>query len=144
MSWVCSSCHKEFAKANQSHMCEVVALESIFLRKDAQLIDLYHTLIETIRPVGVFTETTSRKAITLYSFNKKAFLIIEPKKAFLDVYFFLGRKVDEFPVFKIAQVSRNKFAHYIRIQSAEDIDRQVIKWARQAYDYISGLSATNR
>jgi hypothetical protein len=144
MSWVCNACHKEFAKMNQVHMCETVALESIFQGKEAHLIDLYYELIKRIRPAGIFTETTSRKAITLYASSKKAFLIIEPKKSFLDIYFFLNRREDEFPIFKIAQVSRNKFAHYIRIQSPADIDRQVITWARQAYQYIDALSINGR
>lgn len=135
--WKCPVCKKEFAKTNQSHKCEIVKVETIFLNKDVGLFNIYKDLLHKLKTKGNRKITTSRKAITIYTNSRKAFLGIEPKKTFLDIWFLLDRKVDEFPVFKILQPSKNKFGHFARLYDKKDIDEVLIKWIEESYDLMN-------
>ena len=138
MPWTCPKCGKTFAKNNQSHKCEVVKLEDLFEGRAAHLPELFEQFIVALQPVGDFKITTSRKAITLYAPSHKAFLGIELKKNFLDIWFVLGNKADEFPVFKIVQPSKHRFGHYVRLASEEDLEFLPLGLIKRAYDRVNG------
>lgn len=136
-SWTCPLCGKAFAKENQSHQCVRTSVEEVFEGK-AHLLPLYEHLLSRLDLPGEFTVTTSRKAVTLYAENKKAFLVIEPKKAFLDVWFLLDRKIEDFPVYKTLQPSKTRFANFMRLYEPSDADRLVLGLIRKGYDFITG------
>lgn len=50
------------------------------------------------------------------------------------VEFILYRSEDIFPVIKIVQISKNHFAHRLKLESKEDIDVQLIGWIKEAYE----------
>ena len=138
MAWTCPTCNKTFAKDNQSHKCEGVSLEELFEGRAAHLPELFEALTKALEPVGEFKVTTSRKAITLYAPSHRAFLGIELKKKFLDIWFVLGNKADEFPVFKIVQPSKHRFGHYVRLNGREDLEVLPLGLIKQAYDRVNG------
>jgi len=65
---------------------------------------------------------------------KSNFLAVKPKKTSLDIEFLLPEKTEEFPVHKIVQATKTKFAHFVRIGSPDDVDQQIIKWLRMAFE----------
>ena len=135
--WQCSNCGKEFAKVNQWHMCESAPLSVIFKgNQDLQM--LYSMLFQKIEPLGQVKETTSAKAITLYAPSNMAFLIVQPKKSFIDIFFPLNKIKDDFPVYKVVQTSKSKYAHYARLYQPEDVDSTLISLIRESYLFISG------
>jgi len=135
--WKCPKCKKEFAKLNQSHKCEMVKVETLFLRRELKLFDIYQKLLKSLKTNGLWIETTSSKAITLYTENRKAFLGIEPKKAFLNIWFLLDKKIEEFPIFKVLQPSKNKFGHFVRLYDKKDIDAYLINLIGESYNLMS-------
>lgn len=136
MPWTCPSCKKTFAKNKQSHKCEVVLLADLFEGKSPHIPKLFEALLAGIQPTMAATVTTSRKAITLYAPSHKAFLGIEVKRKWLDIWFRLDRSIDEFPVFKVVKPSANIFGHYVRLHDPEDIDLILIDWIQEAYDRV--------
>lgn len=138
MPWTCPSCNKTFAKNKQSHKCEVVPLDVLFEGKSPHIPELLEALLENIRPTMTATVTTSRKAITLYAPSHKAFLGIEVKQKWFDIWFRLDRSIDEFPVFKVVKPSANIYAHYVRLHDSDDIDLILIDWIQEAYDRVIG------
>lgn len=135
--WKCRICKKEFARKNQSHKCEIVDINFLFYNKDPALRDLYEDFLSKIRNIGSWTVTASRKAITLYAACKVAFLGIEIRKSHLDIWFAMDKRIDEFPVFRILQASKDKFGHFVRLQSKDEIDDVLINWIKQSYNYIT-------
>jgi hypothetical protein len=131
--WKCPVCKKEFAKKNQSHKCEVVDIKDLFRHHDPALFALYKHFLVSLRSVGKFTVTTSKKAITLYSSSRKAFLGINVRRQCLDIWFLLETKTEEFPVYKVVQPSKTKFGHFVRLYSTSDVDTLLIKWIGQSY-----------
>jgi Domain of unknown function (DUF5655) len=136
MSWKCSVCGKEFAKNNQSHMCVQKNVEDLFLRSEAGIFEAYNSLIQKLSKRLQFTITTSSKSITLYAPNHKAFYVMKPGKTFLDSFFILDEKLEDFPVYKVAQPSKTKFAHFIRFYAASDVDKIVLSLIEQSYRLI--------
>jgi hypothetical protein len=132
--WECPICHKEFAKANQSHMCVVVDVKSIFEGKHEKLFGIYTHLIQRLEPLLDFKITTSTKTITLYTQNRRGFLCIQPKKAFVDLWFYLNKKMEDFPVFKITPTAKNKFAHYVRLEEMQDVDNFLLGLISEGYE----------
>jgi len=53
---------------------------------------------------------------------KSNFLAGRPKKSYLDIEFLLPEKVEGFPVHKIVQATKAKFAHFVRLDSPEEVD----------------------
>jgi chloramphenicol O-acetyltransferase len=135
--WECPICHKEFARQNQSHQCEVVAIESLFELKQGNVLEVYHELLKKMNKIGNFKITTSSKAITLYTENRKGFMCLQPKKKFIDLWFYLDKSFEEFPVFKVVQASSKKFAHYVRLEEKADVDSFLIGLLKESYDVIS-------
>ena len=100
-------------------------------------MDIYEYLLRKLKKIGSWTVTTSKKAITIYAESKIAFMGIEIKKSSLDIWFALDRRIDEFPIYKILQASKNKFGHFIRLQTKRDIDKVLINWIKESYDFIN-------
>jgi len=65
---------------------------------------------------------------------KSHFLAVKPKKEFLDIEFVLPEKVEKFPVHKIVQASKTKWAHFVRLESPDEVDEQLLTWINRAYD----------
>lgn len=89
MSWVCSVCKKQFAKANQSHICIQKTTDELFVRYQPQVKESFNILITQLQKKFDFTVTTSAKSITLYTPHHKAFFVMKPGKTFLDCFFIL-------------------------------------------------------
>jgi predicted transport protein len=68
---------------------------------------------------------------------KSNFLAIKPKRSHLDLEFVLNEKVDEFPIYKTFQATKSKWAHFVRLESPEEIDEKLIQLLRKAYKISS-------
>lgn len=65
------------------------------------------------------------------------FLAIKPKTTCMDVEFLLDEEVDVFPIHKAIRVSKNRVAHFIRIEHPKEVNRQLIAWLKRAYELTS-------
>lgn len=134
--WTCPQCSKTFAKAHQSHQCINLPPEALFSGKAPELWPIFELLIEKIEAFAPHTVTGSRKSISLYASNHKVFIVLQPKKKWIDIYFWLGREETEFPIFKVVQMSKTKWSHFVRIDSPDDIDRQLLGWIAEGHQFI--------
>ncbi len=123
MGWKCNTCGKEFAKTNQSHMCVQTDIALLFQRSEPGIFKAYETVIQKLSKQLQFTVTTSSKSVTLYTPNHKAFFVMKPGKKFLESFFILDAKLEEFPVYKVVQPSKTRYAHFIRLYAASDVDK---------------------
>ena len=133
MSWTCPHCDKTFAKAHQSHQCVKVDPLSLFDNNAPHLLPLFQQLLKSTEEFCQLKVTASAKSITLYGTAHKSFLVLQPKRQWIDIWFPLDREIDEFPVFKVQQRSKSSFMHYVRLQDAEDIEQVVLDWIAEAY-----------
>ncbi|MBV6647160.1 MAG: hypothetical protein KI790_17005 [Cyclobacteriaceae bacterium] len=133
MPWTCNSCGKQFAKRNQWHKCQRISYEVLFSKSESSVLDRFEDLLQELSPKLNYELTTSVKALTLYGPIHKSFLVIYPRKKHIDIWFPLDRKVEEFPIFKIQQSSKRRYAHYVRITPDEPMNETVKSWISEAY-----------
>ena len=134
--WTCPHCSKTFARAHQSHQCINLPPEALFSGKDPHLWSLFELLIERIGEFAPHTVTASRKSISLYDSNYRVFLVAQPKRKWIDIYFWLDREETEFPIFKTVHMSKTRWSHFVRLDSPDDIDSQLLRWIAEGHQYI--------
>lgn len=129
--WFCPDCQQSFKNKNQSHSCESTSIDSHIEKSISEVKDCFNLLRKHILTFQETSESITPSAI-LYSVNS-TFLAIKPKKNWLDIEFVLPTLYDEFPIHKTVKASKNRYAHFIRIETIDEIDEQLLKWLNDAY-----------
>jgi predicted transport protein len=128
---MCPTCGRQFRNTNQDHSCMVTDLESHFVNKQQNVIDTFAKIrYEVMQFEGV--RINSVKNAILFQ-AKSNFLAVKPKKSHLDIEFVLDEKIEEFPIYKTFQATKSKCAHFVRLESPEEVEEQLITWLRKAY-----------
>lgn len=134
--WTCPKCRRDFRHANQNHTCNLVSKEDIFGKRAAFIKDLYNKVIAVIEPLGEFREEAVLPDV-IFLKSKSTFLAVKVKKDHLDIEFFLDHLEDDPVVSKWLRASRNRVAHVVPIDNAEDITTQLKSWIKSSYQLIS-------
>ena len=129
--WTCPDCNRQFSNTNQDHSCIVVDLELHFINKQQNVIETFQKIKNEVLLFEDVRINTVKNAILFRC--KSTFLAIKPKKAFLDIEFVMDQKVEGFPIYKTVQASKYKWAHFMRLESPEEIDEQLILWLKQSH-----------
>lgn len=66
---------------------------------------------------------------------RSTFLALKPHSNYLAIEFAGGSAHDEFPVEKCVQISKTEFAHILRVEKISEVDNQLTRWLREAYDF---------
>lgn len=130
--WTCPICNRQFKNTNQDHSCIVTPIESHFLNKQQHVIDTFEKLKDEVLRFEKVRINSVKNAILFTA--KSHFLAVKPKKGWLDIEFVLDEKIEGFPIHKTVQATKNKWAHFMRLQSVEEVDKQLIKWLMRAYE----------
>jgi hypothetical protein len=64
---------------------------------------------------------------------------VRPKKSYLEICFFLGRKLKDSRVHTAVQTSKVKFGHIIRVKHRDEIESPITDWIKEAYDVSDNL-----
>ena len=102
--------------------------------RSPEIVALFDVFIARIRDFGEFKIEPVKGAIILR--KSVAFITIRVQKECLDISFKLDYHVEEFPVYKTLQYSRNRWAHAVKLESEEEIDAQLLTWLKQASDLV--------
>jgi len=113
----------------------ITDLESHFVNKQQNVIDTFEKIKNEVMQLEGIQINSVKNAILFQA--KSNFLAVKPKKTHLDIEFVLDEKVDEFPIYKTFQATKSKCAHFVRLESPEEIDEQLILWLRKAYKISS-------
>ncbi|MCC6549084.1 MAG: hypothetical protein IT279_03335 [Ignavibacteriaceae bacterium] len=138
MIWKCARCGKEFAKESQSHICENVDPELLFNGKEEQVYVLYLILLDRVEKKLKTIVTATSKSVTLYSESRRSFLVISPRRKFLDVWFALDKLLDEPWIMKTYKSGKTKYVHYVRISDSKQITAPLLRAITKAYKLVNG------
>jgi hypothetical protein len=129
--WTCPRCGNEFVNPNQYHSCKRYDLEALFSGKPARiraLFERFRTMVEACGPVKVLAYRDKIGFMVRVRFAGAT-----PKRAWLDVGFWLPRRIEHPRFHRIETLSPNAHVHLLRITSPEQLDSQVAAWLREAY-----------
>ncbi|MCB0821717.1 MAG: hypothetical protein KDC09_03420 [Bacteroidales bacterium] len=133
--WTCPDCGRTFRNTNQDHSCVVIDLELHFVNKDQNVKDTFEKIKDIAMSLGNVKINSVKNAILFQA--KSQFLAVKPKKNILDTEFVLDEPVEGFPIHKTVQATKTKWAHFVRLESPEEVDEQLISWIKRAHRVCS-------
>ena len=129
--WTCPNCQRKFKNINQDHSCAVTDIESHFFNKDPKVKATFEKLMSEVSAFGPHTVNPVKHAILVTATSH--FLAVKPRRKWLDIEFVLPYPVEGFPIHKTIQASKHKWAHFLRLESEEEVDEALVSWLREAY-----------
>lgn len=127
----CYHC-KQWIEAGEAHDCWTTTEAAL----TADLSDDLREAWERLRETAVeFGEQRIYASLNSIMFSRKAcYFFVRPKRTFLEVCVFLGRKVRAPQIRKTVPASRTKFAHLLRVTHRDEVEPPITDWLREAYE----------
>ena len=122
--WTCSVCNRSFRNRNQSHSCMNLTIDHLLENKTSEIIDICMIFIEKAEGDKDIRVSLVKNAI-LFAV-KSIFFVLKPKSTHVDVALLLNVQKQEFPVYKIIKVYGSQFAHFIKTETRQEVDEQLI------------------
>jgi hypothetical protein len=129
--WSCPKCGNRFVTRNMFHSCRRHRLEDAFEGKPPFVRDLFdrlRTLIESFGPVAVVPYRDRVGFMERVRFGAAI-----PRRAGLDVHFWLRRRFDHPRFRRVETIYPNAHAFLLRVTGPEEIDAELTGWLREAY-----------
>jgi predicted RNA-binding Zn-ribbon protein involved in translation (DUF1610 family) len=129
--WMCPNCGNEFVNRNQYHSCKRHELSEPFAGKPArigELFERFRAMVEACGPVK-----------TLAYRDKVGFMVrvrfagAVPRTRWLEIGFWLPRRVENPRFHKIETLDPNAHVHLLRVTEPEQLDADVAAWLKEAY-----------
>ena len=130
--WVCPECGRKFARDHQGHSCIGYDPEMMFIGNDDNTRALYNLLIGKVREFGEVEIHVAKWSLTVRRLS--TFLSIMVGKNHLTLVFISTVPIDEFPVYQNYHHTATKYSNLVKIESADEIDDQLIRWLKQAWE----------
>jgi hypothetical protein len=130
--WTCPKCGNQFVNRNQFHSCRKVDLSTPFAGKPRHvraLFDRFRQVVEACGPVALLAYRDKISFMVRVRFAGAV-----PKRNWLDIGFWLTRRVDHPRFLKVETIYPNAHVHLVRIRDLAELDDQVMGWIREAYD----------
>lgn len=130
--WTCPKCGHEFVNANQYHSCNRLTIEDTFAGKPAdirRLFDRFRAMVESLGPVKTVAYRDNVAFMVRVRFARAM-----PRSRWLDVAFWLRRRMDNPRFQKVETLLPNAHVYLVRMTSPDEIDRQLKSWISEAYE----------
>jgi hypothetical protein len=132
--WLCPKCKARFYNKNQSHSCGDFSLQKFLTNRPEASINLFRHFLSEYRKIGPFDLHVVKTRVALLT--KMRFCAINKMaRDYIDVHLVLTQPFVEQDCFrKIENIGDRFFVHHLRIKSKENINREVKKFMKLAYD----------
>lgn len=138
----CYHCRQKI-KSGEKHDCWTTTEEKITEPLSEDLMDAWLRLRETAADFGEQRIYASHKSI-MFS-RKHCYFFMRPKKAYLEVWIFLGRKLKAPQIRSaVANESGTKICHLVQVRHRDEVEAPFTDWLREAYDVSPDLSARRK
>jgi hypothetical protein len=67
--------------------------------------------------------------------RKTCYAFVRPKKAFIELNFFLPEALDSEFLKKVTSVSKTKWAHVLHVTHSDQVDSPLTDWLRKAFEF---------
>lgn len=94
--------------------------------------DLQRALMKVLDTFGTYR--VEQKKSSVHVIRERAFIGIHPKKSYLGVNVVLDRSKASPPASKVDRVSANRFHHYYKITSKQQLNSLFTQLLKEAYD----------
>jgi Domain of unknown function (DUF5655) len=131
--WVCPNCEREFASANQAHVCiPGIAVRDLLGRHPRWVSEIYAAVIEHLSSLGLVHEDAVNVGIFLKSDRK--FAEFRPRVRSVQLALYLPYELSDVRVARTLPAA-DRVIHLIKLSSAAQVDDQLREWLTEAYDF---------
>lgn len=133
--WTCPLCEQRFVHEHQTHSCNERTVEDFLEGKPHHIVELFHYFIEEYRKIAHFKLHPAKHRIAFAARIRFGY-VHRIGREFIDIVLhFPEAHEDNLCFYKIAGIpGGDLWNHYIRIQHKEDLNDEVKKYLRMAYD----------
>jgi len=132
----CYHC-KQQVEEGTPHDCWTTTEENLTSELSEDWRDAWERLRETAAEFGDQRIYASHRSI-MFSRNA-CYFFVRPQKSFLEIWFFLGRRLKDSRVRNIVQTSSVKFGHQVRIVHRDQVESPITDWLKEAYEVSAQL-----
>ena len=137
----CSHC-KRWIGAGEAHDCWTTTEAALTRDLPEDLHDAWERLRETAAAFGEQRIYASHHSIM---FSRRAcYFFVRPRRAYLEVWVFLGRVIRSPKIRRVERASSVKKAHLLRIVHRDEVEPPVTDWLREAYDFAGAPVRSTR
>jgi hypothetical protein len=129
--WKCPKCGRQFANCNQTHACGHYTVEEHLKGKSPRVVSLYKRFAELVEKCGGVILAPSKSRIGFQV--RMIFAAVSLNQNSLSCQVVLSRRLENPRFISIQSLSPRNHVHRFRIQSIEELDREVIAWLKEAY-----------
>src|SRR6187551_3351903 len=129
---VCHHC-KQWVDEGEAHDCWTTTEWALTKDLPEDLQDAYGRLRETVVEFGEQRIYASHHSIMFA--RKSCYFFVRPRRAHLEVVFFLGRAIKAPRIKKVVEASKVTRAHIIQIKHRDEVEAPITDWLKEAYDY---------
>ena len=126
----CYHC-KQWIQEGEQHDCWTTTEAALTQDLSDDLRDAWERLRETAVSFGDQRIYASHKSI-MFS-RKSCYFFVRPKKSFLEVCVFLGRRLKAAQVRRAERTSRSKIVHIVQIRHRDEVEAPITDWLQEAY-----------
>ena len=131
---MCPNCEREFASANQAHVCVPgITVDDLLTRHPRWVSEIYGAIIRHLKTLGPVHEDAVNVGIFLKSDRKIA--SFRPRVRSVLLSFFLPYELTDPRIARALPVAAGRIAHMINLTSADQVDDQLREWLTEAYDF---------
>jgi len=131
--WTCPNCRQKFYNKNQAHSCGHYTVDDFLRGKTQQAIDLFHLFLSEYKKIGDFELHPVKTRVALLT--KMRFCSINKAgKDFISIHLVLTQVHNSSCFYKIDNINNRFFIHHAKIKSKTDINDELKKFMREAYD----------
>jgi hypothetical protein len=93
---------------------------------------LYKRLLDAMKPLGEYREEMKKTSVHLV--RGSAFADVHPRRQHLLITIKAKKPIRSSKIFKMEQVSKNRWHLEVKLATEKDIDGVLLGWLRDAYD----------
>ena len=105
------------------------------ISKNPPLQKIYDSLVTELKKLG--SVQIEPKKTSVHVMAKSALAGIHPRKEYLVIQIVSDKPIANKRIFKVEQVSKNRFHNHLRISGREDINGELKGWLKRAYKIMS-------
>lgn len=129
--WTCPRCGNAFVNRNQWHSCRRHDLAAPFAGKPPEIRALFDRFRDMVEACGPVRLQPYRDHVAFMV--KVRFAGATPKTRWLDLGFWLTRRVDSPRFHRIETLYPGAHVHRLRVTRLDQLDAELARWIREAY-----------
>ena len=132
--WVCPKCEREFASANQAHVCVPgITVSELLSRHPSWVSEIYNAVIEHLTTLGPVHEDAVNVGIFLKSDRKIA--EFRPLVRSVQLWLFLPERREDPRISRSMPTGVDRIVHLIKLTAPDQVDAQVQEWLAESFDF---------